>query len=711
MPTDHSNFTMPDVGGYNNGRSPGAKRQRINSLGQWEDVPDDEVTAQPIIGAWGGTGDSLDAGGNPIAGTNGMAVDRDRYRYQSQTPTNATGPQIGRTQSDETRGMSMGALGLLQQTAMGATPSAAEQLGTAQGQAAQNAQYSIGASVRGGAMARAAAARNATMQAATIGAQTRQSNAATRAGEMATARGAYYGAVSGQRGQDIGLATSQAGLEVGQRGQNDNREAFYEGLAQDTQQANLNHQLGRSESDAASAQATYNNGVARDEAGRRAGRETASALLGGTSGLVQGVGYADKANPAEPKKSDDPWDTSRYSGSDERMKTGAKPLGKGVTSRLQDRTRGVIEGLIASRDAILPQHARESQPIGTDALHAGIAQSIADDASESPNYGVTREDGDLSGHNLHLSKAEKGYAASRAGQAGYMFGDAPKADYTEQLWGGDAPAHRSQQMAPGTDDFARYGAPVDRNVMTSDAHAKQAAYELGMKQGVSLMSGDNAGLSGPRGKVSKTEGHAATEEKHARAVPPNVRVMGFQRDEPGSEKPLAPPHVEESGYVQAARDVFAPRGVPLPQVGTTPMVGLQAGQGIGAAMQSSERGYQAALAPVQPGAMRAQTTSDERAKQDAHGEGSMAGANRSMAPFEYEYKPGYAEEAGQHEGEKNVGPMAQYMAKDPVAASALVRRPDGMLAIDKDKGLKLVMGSVADLQMQLDGMKKRKGSR
>jgi hypothetical protein len=100
--------------------------------------------------------------------------------------------------------------------------------------------------------------------------------------------------------------------------------------------------------------------------------------------------------------------------------------------------------------------------------------------------------------------------------------------------------------------------------------------------------------------------------------------------------------------------------------------------------------------------------SDERSKNTQGKAGSMASANRAMAPSMYEYKPEFAKAEGQAPGEKNVGPMAQNMAKDPIASVAISKTPEGLLAINKDKGLKLVMGGLADVQRQLDEMKRKK---
>lgn len=86
----------------------------------------------------------------------------------------------------------------------------------------------------------------------------------------------------------------------------------------------------------------------------------------------------------------------------------------------------------------------------------------------------------------------------------------------------------------------------------------------------------------------------------------------------------------------------------------------------------------------------------------------MAEANRSMAPYEYAYKPEMTPPE-QVRGEPNVGPMADKMERDNVAGVAVKRDPHGMRMIDTNKALKLTMGSVASLQKQIDQMKKARG--
>jgi hypothetical protein len=65
---------------------------------------------------------------------------------------------------------------------------------------------------------------------------------------------------------------------------------------------------------------------------------------------------------------------------------------------------------------------------------------------------------------------------------------------------------------------------------------------------------------------------------------------------------------------------------------------------------------------------------------------------RGLAPYAYEYKPGFGTE-----GQK-VGPMAQEMAANDVTATAVRQDPQtGLLAIDRDDGLKVALGGVGHL--------------
>lgn len=84
----------------------------------------------------------------------------------------------------------------------------------------------------------------------------------------------------------------------------------------------------------------------------------------------------------------------------------------------------------------------------------------------------------------------------------------------------------------------------------------------------------------------------------------------------------------------------------------------------------------------------------------------MAESNRALEAKPYTYKPEFAAVSGQQPGEQNVGPMAQRMARNPVAGTAVEKDPrTGLLTLDRDKLAKVTAGGVADLQQQVDGLK------
>ncbi len=110
--------------------------------------------------------------------------------------------------------------------------------------------------------------------------------------------------------------------------------------------------------------------------------------------------------------------------------------------------------------------------------------------------------------------------------------------------------------------------------------------------------------------------------------------------------------------------------------------------------------------------------SDRRAKDEARAagqaEGLMAGMRQQMGapsavqgalerdptsaalaamkPYSYEYKPGMGPPG------QNVGPMAQDMLSNPVTGTAINRDDEtGLLALDRDRSLKLAMGGVGHL--------------
>jgi hypothetical protein len=92
-------------------------------------------------------------------------------------------------------------------------------------------------------------------------------------------------------------------------------------------------------------------------------------------------------------------------------------------------------------------------------------------------------------------------------------------------------------------------------------------------------------------------------------------------------------------------------------------------------------------------------------------EHAMFRAMKAMEPSLYAYKPEF-KPPEQAPGEVQAGPMANNMERDPIAGTAIVREPKtGLLAIDKDKALKLTMGSLAVLANDVEQMKRKKGAR
>lgn len=82
----------------------------------------------------------------------------------------------------------------------------------------------------------------------------------------------------------------------------------------------------------------------------------------------------------------------------------------------------------------------------------------------------------------------------------------------------------------------------------------------------------------------------------------------------------------------------------------------------------------------------------------------MQDANRAQEGFAYRYKPGFTP-SNQADGEQNVGPMAQNLASDPVASTAVKRDANGYMVLDPNKLSKLHSASIASLQKQIDEMR------
>lgn len=294
-----------------------------------------------------------------------------------------------------------------------------------------------------------------------------------------------------------------------------------------------------------------------------------------------------------------------------------------------------------------------------------------------------------------------------------------------------------EALFKGLGNARPFGASPQRDLTTSDPAAKRAAYLSGRSHGAESVRSqrDVPYAYAPIGKdeelvevesgkpevrpiakpVSAAVGEAASGAHppgalHAAGAAAYMHDRGYVAPVQG-EAQIGPPKSPESADTRATREDSQNVGrlatLAAPLLGPAVGIGYSGfGLGLGvAAEQKAARDRAEAEQKKSAVASRDTTTSDPSAKDGFQRvpDADMAEAMRSMAPSVYAYKPDFAGKNGQKPGEANVGPMADEMAKDPVARTAIVRDPgSGMLAIDKSKAEKVIMGSLASLQHQLD---------
>jgi hypothetical protein len=275
----------------------------------------------------------------------------------------------------------------------------------------------------------------------------------------------------------------------------------------------------------------------------------------------------------------------------------------------------------------------------------------------------------------------------------------------------------------------------------SDNRAKLAdAYNLGRAHQMDLSHGGHPDIQfemspdihdhdiNPRIAARKKE--IERKLRAGQAVPLSDEEAKRSLDDPRA----APPdtyYSEEPGGI--ARTVTGPRAAPhtysLPAQMMTNAVGVSRGQYDDGELSPEEKidtlgsipsdvGYRTAprvalpsgkeYAPTLRGKMVSpeddEIVSDARAKKLANE--PMAKANRALKPSGYRYKEEFTP-PDQEPGEQNVGPMAQNLAADPVASSAVRKRPNGLLALNRDKLSKLTAGGVGYLQERVDEIEKQ----
>ena len=733
------------------------------------------------------------------------------------------GPMIDRTQSDQSRGFQMGSLAnldaatkgqtedmrLLSGAANGTAPSRAEQLGQQMSDRALRSQVSAAGNVRGGPGAQAAAFRQASQGAAQQRADMNQGIQAERAAEMATARGQFAGAMGnarGQlasaatstRGQDIGLATDQARLDQNQTALNDARAQQYETLQNKvaTDQLNANVQ----QQQIASGYNQNANQLNTQTNQKNADKDwdlikgiggAASGALGGVLGLLS-----------------DPNSKAPIMGSLASLGMGGVPAGSegpgaATFEKLSPGGGLDVGGSMKAHSDFATQYSRNATSGPTTLSDMNAKGSIMLSPGEAKNP-VTLDEALRQNDAARYDTAEADVRTGFNGTPrGYASGRGAAEDDDGPSWlepgkfktGGkvaDGPDY--SKLAPGSEDFERYGASKakegdpdwkrggetkkagakkapgwaqilsgglggfgawtggSRDVMRSDEASKREAFQAGVAT-ARAYPGERISPEGwPESKLGPKKGGNVADRDWR-----NMQMAAIERGDerpkeekldpeaglpPQSPHPLPPPppppmerpRIMEIGATEmetpsrkSAASKFTPAGrkrTTSDEQAKAPVMDTKGGRD----PQTFKRDTKADQARVKRAhedkagreadelmaaygkslGKGASVAMDEGEIDDKFGtmpDQAMAQAMRSMEASPYAYKEGLRPPE-QKPGEVNIGPMANKMAADPVARTAIVRDPGtGLLAIDKDKATKVIMGSLASLQDQLDDMK------
>ena len=301
-------------------------------------------------------------------------------RYQGMAaPAHPAAVQIDQTDANAARGLQDGGIDMLRERAEGG-PSAAQYLMGQQTRGAVAGVQSSAASIRGGAMARAAAARGATALGSRLTAQGLQDRMALKARESHDATGQLLGVANERRGQDLGVATDQAKLQAGQNAANDQRDAFYENLRFGTKRAAVDTSLQRSNQAATAAQNERQANLAEQAATQRniadVGRIGSSTVAGGAQAYNQATQGQEKPKP-------DPYATS-----DRRAKMNVRNL---TTSGVEAKTD------VRSIPEWLHEHMRSEGAGDVDDVDTTDLGDVDDPAFLAPNMRgpSVRDEGEL----------------------------------------------------------------------------------------------------------------------------------------------------------------------------------------------------------------------------------------------------------------------------------------------------------------------------
>lgn len=607
-----------------------------------------EVEVDPNAYQYGGRAGGADEAAN-------------RYRGIGEGAQNRQGVQVDYGQANQDRALALQARGQQGQVAdammaraMGRTQSIAQMQADRQMGQAAAAQQSAAASARGPA-ALALAQGNAganTAQAQSAIAGQAQINAAN---ERLQAEQAAFGAASGMRGQDMGSqqqsaqqAQFQGQLNDAQRGRNDQMQM---GMTQ-AEMGVRNAQLGASQNQQAQIAANklgaagINAGVGGQNAAMN--QQNSMSVLGMAQGVAGGITGSDIRMKMAPPQ----------------MRADGGPIAAGQPYIVGERGPELVvpsqPGTVVPNEAIAPS-TWGAAPADEDAQRFAAQQA----ATQQATVGALQQSMGAGGVNENpWARDVRQVSALRQASPGLVSAE----DRERERHSRSILSSRMKQDAPPA----------------ADSKDEKAAVEAGEK---------------------------VPEQKKPATLSSR---LGGALSKAGSDTMDRASRVDTSyhgggGYVPPQLISMTPSDIAA-KTGLVPITGPSAPSFAGQSgmLGGSPKGELAAHSDFatqfarNPGGM---AVSDERAKKVIDGEQNVANANRAQESSAYAYKPEFTPPE-QEEGELNVGPMAQTMAEDPVASTAVKKDPSGLLVLDNNKLNKVQSAGLASLQRQVDALSK-----
>jgi len=652
--------------------------------------------------SWGGfAGRAKNPDGSPGGMASGSAQDVTRYRGMGNQAAGRDAYQLDFGQANDDRSQAQGArndqsaaMSMTRAAAMGNAPSRAELMGRQMIGNSLDAQMAAAASARGGALAQASATSAAQQGAAQFQQRGMNDLAALRADEMARAREAYASQAGAMRGQDYQaaaqaaqMAQAQGQSELAQRQLNDAAQGRYEQMAWDTNRAQQQGALERYRVDRDVEEKTNQRNYERQQKSDDRAWGAVSSAAGGLFGWLSDERKKDSLGSLDkyfsPKASD------AMSARDERL-----GLGAGSSDWERWGSKAKDEGDPDwSRGGVTKPRAEGSA--------AGASSGPATDQRQAPAMS-----GPLGGI---MQRIGGGYSASQ----GFRSDERVKDTYRGVALLGNSDEGELRQDG----DRAYYDRPQPVSVVPEKYRTMQAAREAG---GAAAPPGDGGGARRPKrsgggvdlDKLAAELERSTKAEWGARlAQGPAIRRVAEGTPENGYTTQLTEGGEKafqrwrekhspwDTGHDYDLRGAYAD-GIDRDARGHLPDTYKKPNH-----ETFSDESTYAKYAPGEAGSWDGETYKPKGPpawlRQEVRGRDPMADANRAMDPEVYRYKPGNGEDPNR----LHVGPMAQRMAADPVASTAVRQLPDGTLAVDGASADRLALAGNAANQRQIDELR------